>query len=117
MLEGERDGVLVGLALELYHREYKKWPATLDELSPRWLPQLPVDRITGQPLRFKVVDDRPLVYSVGVDRDDDGGHAPPGIEKKPNAELASPLHLNFRPNMVATDHDGDWVIWSTIKTM
>ena len=74
--DGERDGVFVGIAFELYHREHGAWPKTLDELSPRWLPSVPVDRITGKPLGYKIVDDRPLVYSVGKDRDDDGGRAP-----------------------------------------
>jgi hypothetical protein len=69
--QGERDGLLIGLALELYHREHGKWPTTLAELSPRWLPELPADRITGEPLKYKVFDDRPVVYSVGIDGDDD----------------------------------------------
>ena len=72
-IDGRRDGVLLGIALELYHREHSTWPKSLGELSPRWLPAVPVDRITGKPLGYKIVDDRPVVYSVGVDRDDDGG--------------------------------------------
>jgi hypothetical protein len=98
--EGGRDGVFVGLALEMYHRQHKKWPASLDELSPQYLPQVPVDRITGKPLHYKIVDDRPLVYSVGPDSDDDGGRA---IEEE--------LQV-FDRNRNATPVDGDWVIWS-----
>ena len=95
--DGARDGVLLGLALELYHRQHKKWPASLEELSPQFLPQVPVDRISGKPLHFKVVNDRPLVYSEGPDGDDDGGHAIEG-------EVAP---------VPAQSADGDWVIWST----
>jgi hypothetical protein len=109
-LEGERDGVLIGVALELYHREHGAWPKSLAELSPRWLPKVPVDRITGKALHYKIVDNQPLVYSVGVDRDDDGGRIPRGEN---GAEIASPLQFQLEPSTDAT-HDGDWVIWSPV---
>ena len=44
---GRRDGVLIGIALELYRREHGDWPGSLAELAPRWLPEVPVDRING----------------------------------------------------------------------
>jgi hypothetical protein len=108
-VDGERDGVLIGIALELFHREHGEWPNSLDELSPRWLPEVPVDRITGEPLHYKIVDGRPVVYSVGVDGDDDGGKIPRGGN---GAELASAIQFRLEPQTDAT-HDGDWVIWST----
>jgi hypothetical protein len=111
---GEREGVLLGLALELYHREHGKWPASLAELSPRWLPELPVDRITGKPLEYKIINDRPIVYSVGVDGDDDGGREP-NVELESGAyTAASPANSQPGPADNAA-HDGDWVIWSTVK--
>jgi hypothetical protein len=106
--QGERDGVLIGMALALYHREHGQWPATLAELSPRWLPALPVDRITGEPLRLKIVDDRPIVYSAGIDTDDDGGRLPESC-KEDGAEI------QVGPPDAANKYDGDWVIWSTVK--
>jgi len=106
-LDGTRDGALIGIALELYHREHNAWPKTLQELSPRWLPELPVDRITGKPLGYTIVDDRPLVYSMGADGDDDGGRIPTE-NGEPNA------HDAWLNNMRSTPPpDGDWVIWST----
>jgi hypothetical protein len=109
--EGQRDGVLVGLALELYRREHDAWPKTLAELSPRWLPNVPIDRITGDSLGYKIVNGRPVVYSVGVDRDDDGGRVPRGNGGNSDVDLASPIHFQPRP-VVGAEHDGDWVIWS-----
>jgi len=100
--ESEVDGVLIGLALEAYHRKHNKWPASLAELSPQYLPQLPVDLITGQPLVYKVVDDRPVVYSVGFDADDDGGKAMPAATGVVTPWDTAP----------ESDVDGDWVIWS-----
>ena len=112
--DGQRDGVLVGIALEMYHRQNGSWPASLDELAPRWLPAVPVDRITGEPLGYKLVDDRPVVYSIGVDRDDDGGRVPLNDSDQPDGDLASPAHFQLQPVTDAI-HDGDWVIWSTVN--
>jgi len=107
-IEGERDGVLIGLALELYHRDRKSWPTTLDELSPRWLPAVPLDRITGQPLGYKIVDDRPLVYSLGKDGGDDGGRRPFELTEHTETYPVGP------PD--AKSLKGDWVIWSTVPS-
>lgn len=100
--DGERDGVFLGLALELYHRKNDKWPESLAELSPQWLPQTPVDPITGRPLHYKVVGDRPVVYSVGADGDDDG-------DRRIAGEMASTLPSGAAHG--STPPDGDWVIW------
>jgi hypothetical protein len=111
---GIRDGVLIGIALELYRREHGQWPASLDELTPRWLPILPVDRITGRPLRYRLVDGQPMVYSVGVDRDDDHGRLAP----RPAAQNAAPSSSFAGPRywkqeaVIEPAHDGDWVIWT-----
>jgi hypothetical protein len=107
MHNGEREGVLIGLALENYRREKGKLPDSLVELAPRWVPVAPIDRINGQPLKYKIVEERPIVYSVGVDGDDDGGLA---------NEMASPWSYQGRPTQPLTDqtHDGDWILWSLV---
>jgi hypothetical protein len=53
-----------------------KLPATLAELSPRFLPQPLLDPYDGQPLRYKKLDRGYVVYSVGPNRTDDGGKPP-----------------------------------------
>ena len=70
---GQRDGIVTGIALELYRRRHASYPATLQTLTPDLLPAVPADRITGDPVRYRIVDNIPLVYSVGSDRHDDGG--------------------------------------------
>jgi hypothetical protein len=105
--ESELDGVFVGLALEAFHRNHNEWPASLAELSPQYLPQIPVDVITGKPLTYKVVDDRPVVYSVGFDADDDGGRAMPA---------SSGVTIPWEKSPDETPVDGDWVIWSPAKS-
>jgi hypothetical protein len=114
----ERNGVLVAIALELYHRRHEAWPARLVELTPEFLPTVPLDCWDGQPLRYRVVDGRPLIYSVGADRQDDGGRLP----DIPVAQRPKPLmpnlagYLNRRarepdaPNMPGYVN-GDWILW------
>lgn len=108
---GQRDGVLVGLALELYRRDQGNWPASLEELSPRWLPKIPVDQINGGPLGYRIIDGKPIVYSLGVDSDDDGGRLPPCCEGDiAKYRVHSPYQREATPH--ASDEDGDWVLWS-----
>ena len=42
----------------------------LDQLVPDLLPAVPADRLDGQPIRYVVRDGRPVVYSIGRDRND-----------------------------------------------
>jgi hypothetical protein len=112
--DAERDGIFIGLALELYRRANNKWPTSLDELSPRWLPEVPVDRITGKSLHYKVVEDRPIVYSVGVDGDDDSGKLAKDSSGEVHPEYAEPPTRGFQHKQVpVAETNGDWVIWPT----
>lgn len=102
---GKRDGVLVGIALELYRRQQDQYPARLELLTPALLPRVPVDRITGEPLLYRIVEGHPVVYSAGTDLDDDGGKAPLSSAGAPDPWRAA--------NWVANDQavDGDWVLY------
>src|SRR5205814_796125 len=102
------------LALELYHREQGKWPASMDDLAPRWLPSVPKDSITGKSLHYKIVNDRPLVYSVGVDGDDDGGRVTKDMSGEVHSEYAKPRSQKLQLRGVP-EADGDWLLWSTTK--
>ena len=73
---GRREGALIGIALELYRREKGNWPESLEQLSPRWLPVLPIDRINGGPLGYRTSEKGAVVYSFGTDTDDDQGRPP-----------------------------------------
>jgi hypothetical protein len=48
----------------------------LNDLTPELLPEIPADRITGDPIKYHLIDGKPVVYSVGADRIDDGGKPP-----------------------------------------
>ncbi len=63
----------VELALRCYRSEQGAAPARLDQLVPRYLQSVPLDPFSGQPLIYRVQGTNWLLYSVGVDRVDDGG--------------------------------------------
>ena len=69
----------MGLALAAYHADTGKWPATLDELAPKYVKDIPPDCFTGQPLVYRADEGGYILYSLGVggiDRggDEDGGN-------------------------------------------
>ncbi len=64
-------------ALERFHLAHRAYPQTLAELTPQFLANIPSDFMDGQPLRYRRLDDHKFVlYSVGLDRKDDGGTIP-----------------------------------------
>jgi len=63
----------VAVALRLYRRENGRYPETLKELVPKYLPSLPIDPFDGKPLRYKRMAEGFKVWSVGMDMKDDGG--------------------------------------------
>ncbi len=108
-----RDAAEVAIALEIWRRRHGEWPRELAELVPDLLPAVPVDRTDGKPLRYVVRDGQALVYSIGADRDDDGGRAS-GI---PDQSIPTwfgpetPADAMHQPS----DSDGDWILWPPRK--
>ncbi len=99
-----RDAALTAIALELHRRRHGRYPARLDDLVPNFLPALPIDRFDGQPLRYLLTDDGPLLYSVGADRIDDGGAAPVNEE---DAQRVAPYWFRIP----ADPMNADWILW------
>jgi hypothetical protein len=64
---------VVAVAAERYRHDHKQWPKTLDALVPSYLQAVPNDPYDGQPLRYKLLEDGVVIYSVGPDKQDDGG--------------------------------------------
>jgi hypothetical protein len=67
------DAAMTAIAIERYRRKHGQIPDELGQLVPDFLPQVPTDPYDGKPLRYVVLDDEYLLYSVGRDRVDDGG--------------------------------------------
>ncbi|MBW3543586.1 MAG: hypothetical protein KY476_25325, partial [Planctomycetes bacterium] len=67
-------GVQALTAVQRYRRVHGQWPDTLDAaIQDAGLSAIPLDPYSGRPLRYRVLDGHPLVYSVGSDQQDDGG--------------------------------------------
>ena len=68
------DCTLVGIAAERFRLATGRWPASLDELVPVYLDQVPLDPFAeGQPLKLVVADRGIIIYSIGEDKMDDDG--------------------------------------------
>ena len=61
------------LALSLYKSEVRSYPDSPDAIVPDYLPQIQLDPFDGKPLRYKRKDGGYILYSVDVNRIDDGG--------------------------------------------
>ena len=62
------------LACSLLHDDQGRFPDRLEDLVPDYLPELPHDPYSGQPLRYTLKNGKPLIYSTGKDGQDNGGH-------------------------------------------
>jgi len=61
------------VACERYRRARARWPASLAELVPQYLGQVPVDPFDGSPMKYMRLSDGVVVYSVGPNLRDDHG--------------------------------------------
>ncbi|HOW96938.1 MAG TPA: hypothetical protein P5567_10100 [Kiritimatiellia bacterium] len=64
-----------GLAMIRYKTAQGRYPATLDELVPAFLDEIPRDPFTGEPLVYRPEGDGFVLYSLGQNQQDDGGTA------------------------------------------
>ncbi|MBI3410656.1 MAG: hypothetical protein HY040_20155 [Planctomycetes bacterium] len=60
----------VAFALALYQREQGRYPKTLDELTPKYLPKIPQDLFTGKALDYRTQDNGYVLSSAGPNGDD-----------------------------------------------
>ncbi|MEX0939543.1 MAG: hypothetical protein WDZ59_16890 [Pirellulales bacterium] len=61
------------IAVVLYYQKHGQLPERLDELVPEFLPEVPADPFHDAPLNYRVENGEVVIYSVGLDRVDDGG--------------------------------------------
>lgn len=92
------------IALEQYRRSHGTFPSSLGELVPSLLPSLPIDFADGQPLRYKLLGKTFVLYSVGADKNDNGGTL------APTAAAARGIS-NFHFPIDASKANYDWVFF------
>lgn len=107
-----RDAALTAIALELSRRRTGEFPPSLDTLTPGLLPQLPPDQFDGQPIKYALLNGRPVLYSVGVDRKDDGGRPPAGPSTAESAWVSPAQARRMLADPVRRPRiDGDWILF------
>ena len=73
------------IAVERYRLANGTLPKQLSNLIPAFLPTVPSDPFDGKPLRYKTLEKGYVVYSVGEDREDNGG-----VEKNAKGQMYVP---------------------------
>lgn len=67
------DCALAAFSAERFRMATGRYPATLDELVPDYLPAVPRDPFNGRPVRMVATAEGMTIYSVGENETDDGG--------------------------------------------
>jgi hypothetical protein len=77
------DLAVIACALERHHRLHGQYPASLEELRPKFIEKIPNDVVSGGPLRYsREAADSFTLYAVGFDEKDNDGKAPPAKERR-----------------------------------
>jgi hypothetical protein len=68
-------GAFVAVAAERYRLARGQWPDQVEALKEAgYLREVPTDLYDGQPLRLRRLEDGLVIYSIGPDGEDNGGH-------------------------------------------
>ncbi len=87
--ETARNIVVTAIAIKRFQIRHQRLPKLLQELTPDFLTDVPIDWMDGQPLRYRLnTDETYLLYSVGENGKDDGG--------KPTPERPRPKYAEWR---------------------
>jgi hypothetical protein len=87
-------------ALELYRRERGGYPEALDALAPEYLPDVPLDPFTDDPMVYRRVGGGYVLYALGPNRLDDGGVAKTRGDMEPDQ-----VFVDDRPSAPAPPAD------------
>ncbi|HVT29914.1 MAG TPA: hypothetical protein VHE81_17990 [Lacipirellulaceae bacterium] len=91
---------MLEFALTRFHHELGRWPASINELTPKYILAIPVDPFdpNGRPLKYRKTASGYVVYSVGPNQIDDGG-APPKEDDFSGAPETGDVRLDvaFKP--------------------
>jgi hypothetical protein len=70
----------LGLAATAYRLKHGKFPASLEAMTPEFMPRIPADPFDGKPMRMKMDGTDLLIYSIGFNLKDDGGNVPDSFQ-------------------------------------
>jgi len=93
----KRDCGDAALACERYRRQHGTWPESLAQLVPEFLPTVPIDQFSEQPLKMIVSSDEIKIYSVGLDGIDDLGALSDDQQPHTDIGIAVPARSGAKP--------------------
>jgi hypothetical protein len=77
----------VALAAEMYRMNTGRFPVSIAKLVPQYLDRIPQDPFVARPLQYRTTPDGVIVYSVGDDATDEGGHIASLVEESTDVGL------------------------------
>jgi len=83
----------LAVAVERYHRSHNELPGSLDDLCPDYIESIPSDPFTGKKLLYSRDGETYVVYSTGINRQDDDGSVTPKANKKAPRDWGIRLHF------------------------
>jgi len=97
--EADRRGTMLLLAIRAHRAKHGSWPSDLTRIDAgielKKLKTFLIDPISGKRFVYKLESGKPVLYSVGIDGDDDGG--------------------KHHPKFGENDEGGDYVFWPVAK--
>jgi len=81
---------MLTVVIERYRRSHGELPGSLDDIAPPDIDAIPSDPFTGNKLLYSHDEEGYVVYSTGINRQDDSGSVEPKADEK------SPLDWGFR---------------------
>ncbi len=79
----QRRTLSVAVALAAYRLDRGAYPETLADLAPKFLPEVPLDLCSGEPLKYRRTAAGYRLYSVGANHTDDEGR---GFQDDPKGD-------------------------------
>ncbi len=99
------DALRLRVAMARYHRASGDWPGSTADLVPAYLDRWPTDPFSDAPLRTVIRGNGVTVYSVGTDRDDDGGRSAGAADR-----WMRPEEGRRQARETPEAFDGDWIL-------
>ena len=85
---------ILAIVIERYRRSHGELPSSLDEVLPTYINSIPLDPFTGKKLLYSHDEETYVVYSTGINRQDDGGSIKSKADEKRPLDLG--LRIRFR---------------------
>lgn len=108
--QGEAHAARLRVKLAQHRNTNSKYPSSITSLGEF------IDPYSGDSLKYKLIDGQPLIYSVGPDRDDDGGTRIRDAWGDPvtRPEFIPLDDLEAISEQEREEIDGDWVLYPHI---